>query len=57
MPSPLLAGVDTAYLRGIGKFEKEDIDTLKYTLLMKPDEKKEFNYIVREYKGTRASNR
>ena len=22
-PSPLLAGVDTAYLRGIGKFEKE----------------------------------
>jgi purine-binding chemotaxis protein CheW len=25
-PSPLLAGVDTAYLRGIGKFKKEEKD-------------------------------
>ncbi|MBI4680187.1 MAG: hypothetical protein HY753_02970 [Nitrospirae bacterium] len=38
-------------------YEKEDIDTFKYTLNLNPEEEKIFNYKIREFKGTRAQNK
>jgi hypothetical protein len=37
-----------------GVYEKEDLDTVKYTLDMAPETKREFKYIVTTYHGTRA---
>jgi len=37
-----------------GVYEKEDLDTVKYTLDMQPETKREFEYIVTTYHGTRA---
>ena len=37
-----------------GVYEKEDVDTVKYTLDLQPETKQEFEYIVRTYHGTRA---
>ncbi len=36
------------------KFEKVDLDTVKFTLTLKPRTQKEFNYTVTTYHGTRA---
>jgi len=36
-----------------GVYEKEDLDTVKYTLDMAPETKREFKYIVTTYHGTR----
>ena len=35
------------------RFEKEDLDTVKFTVELKPESKKEFEYTVRTYHGTR----
>jgi hypothetical protein len=40
-----------------GKYKKEDIDTFKYTLKLEPNEEREFSYVLRKYRGTRAQNR
>jgi hypothetical protein len=40
-----------------GKYEKEDIDTFKYTLKLEPNEEREFVYVLRKYRGTRAQNK
>jgi hypothetical protein len=37
-----------------GVYEKEDVDTVKYTLDLQPESKREFKYIVTTYHGTRA---
>ena len=37
-----------------GVYEKEDMDTVKYTLDLQPETKKEFEYVVTTYLGTRA---
>jgi hypothetical protein len=37
-----------------GVYEKEDVDTVKYTLDLQPESKREFIYIVTTYHGTRA---
>jgi hypothetical protein len=37
-----------------GVYEKEDMDTVKYTLDLQPESKKEFEYVVTMYFGTRA---
>jgi hypothetical protein len=37
-----------------GVYEKEDMDTVKYTLDMSPETKREFEYVVTTYHGTRA---
>jgi len=37
-----------------GIYKKEDMDTVKYTLDMVPETKREFEYIVTTYHGTRA---
>ena len=37
-----------------GVYEKEDLDTVKYTLDLLPETKREFEYIVITYHGTRA---
>jgi len=37
-----------------GVYEKEDLDTVKYTLDMQPEKKREFEYVVTTYHGTRA---
>ena len=36
------------------KFEKVDMDTIKFTLKLKPQTKKQFEYTVTTYHGTRA---
>ncbi len=36
-----------------GKYEKDDLDTVKYTILLDPHTKKEFQYVLRTYHGTR----
>ena len=37
-----------------GVYEKEDMDTVKYTLDLQPETKREFEYTVTTYHGTRA---
>ena len=37
----------------LGKFEKVDMDTVKFTLDLKPHSKREFQYIHTQYHGTR----
>jgi hypothetical protein len=37
-----------------GLFEKVDLDTVKFTLVLPPRSQKEFKYTVREYQGKRA---
>jgi hypothetical protein len=37
-----------------GVYEKEDMDTVKYTLDLQPETKREFEYVVTTYHGTRA---
>jgi hypothetical protein len=37
----------------MGKFEKVDMDTIKFTLDLKPNSKREFEYIHTQYHGTR----
>jgi len=39
-----------------GEYEKEDVDTSKYTLLLEPQAKKEFQYVLRTCLGTRESD-
>ncbi len=39
-----------------GKHEKDDLDTVKYTILLDPHTKKEFQYVLRTYHGTRKEN-
>ena len=39
-----------------GKYEKEDLDTAKFTLLLKPQSKKQFEYVLRTYHGERQEN-
>jgi len=36
-----------------GKYEKDDLDTVKYILELEPQTKKEFQYVLRTYHGTR----
>lgn len=40
-----------------GKFQKVDLDTVSFTLDMKPHEKKEFSYTVRFFEGERRNRR
>ncbi len=40
-----------------GDYEKEDMDTAKYTLTLEPESKKEFQYVLTMYQGTRQQNR
>jgi hypothetical protein len=37
----------------LGKFDKVDMDTVKFTLDLKPNTKREFQYIHTQYQGTR----
>ncbi len=39
-----------------GKYEKVDIDTVKYTLELGPKSQKTFNYVLTTFHGTRAEN-
>ena len=39
-----------------GKYEKDDLNTVKYTILLDPHTKKEFQYGLRTYHGTREEN-
>ncbi|MHC4658916.1 MAG: DUF4139 domain-containing protein [Planctomycetota bacterium] len=41
---------------GFGDFEEVDLDTVKFTLVLKPRSKKEFEYVVRTYHGTREED-
>ncbi len=36
-----------------GEYEKDDLNTVKYTILLDPHTKKEFQYVLRTYHGTR----
>jgi len=38
-----------------GQFEKEDMDTVKFTLQLEPGTKKEFQYILTTYQGSRQN--
>ncbi|MHC4533327.1 MAG: DUF4139 domain-containing protein [Planctomycetota bacterium] len=40
-----------------GEFEKVDMDTVKFTLELKPRSVKKFEYVLRTYHGTRGDNR
>ena len=40
-----------------GKFEEVDADTVKYTLELNPQSRKEFRYVLTTYHGTRADRR
>jgi len=40
----------------IGEFEKEDLDTVKFTLKLEPRSKKEFEYILTTYHGVRTED-
>ena len=40
----------------LGQFEKEDLDTVKYTLELEPRSKQQFEYIVRTYRGERTND-
>ena len=39
-----------------GKYEKDDLDTAKYTHLLDPHTKKQFQYVLRTYHGTRRED-
>jgi len=39
-----------------GKYEKDDLDTVKYTILLDPHTEKQFQYVLRTYHGTRREN-
>jgi hypothetical protein len=39
-----------------GKYEGEDLDTVKYTLVLEPQSKKTFEYVLRLYHGTRQED-
>ncbi len=39
-----------------GEFEKEDLDTVKFTLKLEPRSKKEFEYILTTYHGVRTED-
>ncbi|MHC4483193.1 MAG: DUF4139 domain-containing protein [Planctomycetota bacterium] len=39
-----------------GDFEEVDLDTVKFTLILQPRSKKEFEYVVRTYHGTREED-
>jgi len=39
-----------------GKYEKDDLDTVKYTIRLDPHTKKEFQYVLRTYQGTREED-
>ncbi len=39
-----------------GKYEMEDANTVKYTLLLKPHSKGQFQYVLRVYQGTRRED-
>jgi hypothetical protein len=39
-----------------GKYQKEDLDTSKFTLMMEPRSKQTFEYILRTYHGTREDD-
>jgi hypothetical protein len=41
----------------IDEFEKEDLDTVKFTLKLEPRSKKEFEYILTTYHGARTEDR
>ncbi len=38
------------------KYEKDDLDTVKYTILLDPHTKKQFQYVLRTYHGTRRED-
>ncbi|MHC4742476.1 MAG: DUF4139 domain-containing protein [Planctomycetota bacterium] len=40
-----------------GEFEKEDVDTVKFTLELEPRSKKEFEYVLTTYHGVRTEER
>ena len=40
-----------------GEYEKDDLDTVKYTILLDPHTKKEFQYVLRTWHGTREEDR
>ena len=39
-----------------GQFEKEDLDTVKFTLVLEPRSARQFQYVVRTYQGQRQEN-
>ncbi len=39
-----------------GEYEEDDLDTVKYTILLDPHSKKEFQYVLRTYHGTREED-
>ncbi len=39
-----------------GEYEKDDLDTVKYTHLLDPHTKKQFQYVLRTYHGTRQED-
>jgi hypothetical protein len=39
-----------------GQYEKVDMDTVKFTLVLKPRSEKKFEYTIRTYNGTRNNN-
>ena len=39
-----------------GDYEKDDLNTVKYTILLDPQTKKEFQYVLRTYHGTREED-
>ncbi len=39
-----------------GTYEKDDLDTVKYTIQLDPHTKEEFQYVLRTYHGTREEN-
>ncbi|MHC4559239.1 MAG: hypothetical protein ACYTFW_18910, partial [Planctomycetota bacterium] len=39
-----------------GQFEKVDLDTVKFTLVLQPRSAKKFEYILRTYHGVRQEN-
>ena len=41
----------------VGEFEKEDFDTVKFTLELEPRSKKEFEYVLTTYHGVRTEDR
>jgi hypothetical protein len=47
---------DLAKSGDFGQFEKVDLDTVKFTLLLKPRSKKEFEYVLTTYHGVRQED-
>jgi len=41
----------------LGEYEKEDLDTVKFTLELEPRSKKEFGYVLTTYHGVRTEGR